>query len=203
VPAAPRKTNRLPKTKIRRKSVEDLIVVTYDDEYKAQETINVLRSLNDNWLVDLYDAVAMARDVNGTLRVQDSYQLTSKEGAGWGVLWGTLLGGILFAPFTGGLSAAAAAGTVAAGAVGGAALGGVTGAATASLNKDDFGLSEDFVYQVSQSIKPGGSALFALAESNNPQQVANFFRGTGGTIVRTTLSPQQEHRVQQVLAGSR
>jgi uncharacterized membrane protein len=183
--------------------MEDLIVVTYDNEYKAQETINVLRSLNDNWIVDLYDAVAVSRDVNGKLNVQDSYQMTSKEGAGWGVLWGTLVGGILAAPFTGGLSTAAAAGAVAASAVGGAALGGLTGAAGATLDKDDFGLSEDFVNQVSQSIKPGNSAIFALVESRNPEQVANFFRGTGGTIIRTSLTPQQQDRVQQVLAGSR
>ena len=183
--------------------MEDLIVVTYDNEYKAQDTINTLRSLNDNWIVDLHDAVAVTRDVNGKLNVQDSYQMTSKEGAGWGILWGTLIGGLVFAPFTGGLSAAVAAGTVAAGAVSGAALGGLTGAATASLDKDDFGLSEDFIYQVSQSIKPGNSAIFALAESRDPQQVANFFRGTGGTIIRTTLTPQQQDRVQQVLAGSR
>src|SRR5690348_8756654 len=127
------------------KTMEDLIVVTYDNEYKAQDTINTLRSLNDNWIVNLYDAVAVTRDVNGKLNVEDSYQMTSGEGAGWGVLWGTLIGGLIFAPFTGGLSAAAAASAVGAGAVTGAALGGLTGAATASLDKDDFGLSEDFV----------------------------------------------------------
>src|SRR3954451_9062250 len=124
--------------------MEDLIVVTYDNEYKAQETINTLRSLNDNWIVNLYDAVAVTRDVNGKLNVEDSYQMTRGEGAGWGVLWGTLIGGLIFAPLTGGLSAAAAAGSVAAGAVAGATLGGLTGAATADLDKDDFGLSEDF-----------------------------------------------------------
>ena len=181
--------------------MEDLIVVSYDNQYKAQETINVLRSLNDNWLVNLYDAVAVTRDVNGSLRVQDSYKMTTPEGAGWGVFWGTLIGGLIFAPFTGGMSAAAAAGTVAAGAIGGGALGGVTGAVGADLEKEDFGLSEEFVYQVSAQIKPGNSAIFALADSSNPEGVANFFRGTGGTIISTNLTPQQRDRVQQVLAG--
>src|SRR6476646_4643964 len=101
--------------------MEGLIVVSYDSQYKAQETINVLRSLNDNWLVNLYDAVAVTRDWNGTLRVEDSYKMTTPEGAGWGVLWGTLIGGLVFAPFTGGLTTAAAAGTIAAGAIGGGA----------------------------------------------------------------------------------
>jgi uncharacterized membrane protein len=183
--------------------VEDLIVVTYDNEYSAQETMNVLRSLNDNWIVDLHDAIAVERDVNGKLNVLDSYQMTSKEGAGWGVLWGTLIGSLIFAPLTAGMSAAAAAGAVVAGAAGGATLGGLTGAATASFDKDDFGLSEDFVDQVSEQIKPGNSAIFALAETDHPDQAANFFRGTGGTVLRTTLSPEQQARVQQVLAGGR
>ncbi len=149
--------------------MEDLIVVAYDDEYKAQETMNVLRSLNDNWIVDLHDAIAVERNVNGKFNVLDSYQMTTGEGAGWGVLWGTVIGGLLFAPFTGGMSATAAAGTIAAGAMGGGALGGLTGAATASFDKDEFGLSEDFVYQVSQNIKPGSSAIFALVESSQPR----------------------------------
>lgn len=181
--------------------MEEMLVVAYDNEYKAQDTMNVLRSLNDNWIVSLYDAVAVTRGVNGNLTVQDSYQMTGKEGAGWGILWGTLIGGLLFAPFTGGLSAAAAASTVAAGALSGATFGGLTGAAGAILDKEDFGLSEQFVDQVSESIKPGNSAIFALVDNRNPEQVANFFRGTGGTVLRTSLTPAQQDRVEQVLAG--
>lgn len=183
--------------------MENLIVVAYDTEHKAQETLNALRNLNDDRLVDLVDAVAVTRDVYGALNITDSYQMTSKEGAGWGVVWGTLIGGLLLAPFTGGLSAAAAAGTVAAGAVGGAALGAMTGAAGAAIYKDDFGLSEEFVAKVSMAIGVGDSAIFALADNRDPEQVANYFRGTGGTILSTSLTPQQQERVQQILAGKK
>jgi uncharacterized membrane protein len=181
--------------------MQDMIVVTYDNVYSAQDTMNVLRSLNDNWIVDLYDAVTVERDVNGKLNIQDSYKTTTKAGAGWGVLFGTLLGGLVLAPFTGGLSAATATGAVAAGAVGGAAIGGLTGAAAASFDKDDFGLPDDFVDEVSTSIKPGNSAIFALVENRDPEQVANFFRGSGGKIIRTSLTPEQQKRAQQILAG--
>src|SRR5690242_10725893 len=112
--------------------MEDLIVVAYDDEYSAQKTMNVLRSLNDNWMVNLHDVAVVVRDVNGKLNVQDSYQMTREEGAGWGVVAGTLIGAIALAPFTGGLSAGAAAATVIGGAIAGGALGGVTGGAGAS-----------------------------------------------------------------------
>src|SRR5437763_514088 len=103
--------------------MEDLIVVAYENEYGAQENMNRLRDLNDDWVVDIQDAVAVARDADGKLHIQDSYKTTTQAGAGWGVLLGTILGGLALAPFTGGLSTAAAASTVAASAVGGAALG--------------------------------------------------------------------------------
>src|SRR6476661_872698 len=138
--------------------MKDLIVVAYDNPGSAQATLDGLRALNDDWVVEINDAVAVIRDYDGNLNVQDSYQITSGEGAGLGVILGGLLGGLVLAPFTGGLSAAAAAGAVAAGAVGGATLGGITGATGAELNKEDLGLPEDFVDDVSAALKPGDSA---------------------------------------------
>jgi uncharacterized membrane protein len=111
----------------------------------------------------------------------------------------------VLAPFTGGLSTAAIAGAIGAGAIGGATLGGLAGAALAHKYKEDFGLPEDFVSEVSTQIRPGGSAIFALLGSYDadpgPEYMAGYFRGTGGTIVRTTLTPQQQERVQQILKG--
>jgi uncharacterized membrane protein len=181
--------------------VEDLIVVTYDNEYSAVEYMQTLRRLDDDWVVDIHDAVAVTRDADGKLHLQDSYKPTAGEGAGWGVLLGTILGGLALAPFTGGLSAAAAAGTVAAGATGGATLGGLTGGITAAVDKDTFGVSDEFVAQVTDTIKRGQSALFALVDSNNPERVARYFRGTGGKIIRTNLTPDEQARAEQILAG--
>jgi uncharacterized membrane protein len=181
--------------------VEDLIVVTYNNEYSAVENMQTLRGLEYDWVVDIRDAVAVARDSYGKLHIQDSYKPITEEGAGWGVLLGTMLGGLAFAPFTGGLSTAAAAGTVAAGAVGGGALGGLTGAAVAYDEKEVYGISEDFVSQVSATIQRGQSALFVLAAGQDPEQIAKYFRGTGGTIIQTRLSPSEWARAQQILAG--
>jgi uncharacterized membrane protein len=183
--------------------MEDMIVVVYENEYEAQENMGTLRNLSTyDWMVDIHDAVAVVRDTNGKLHIQDSYRASPKAGAGWGVLLGTILGGLVLAPLTGGLSTAAAAGVVAAGAVSGAAIGGTTGAAVAVMDKDEHGLSEEFVSEVSESIKKGESAIFALVESHDPRQVAEYFRGTGGTIVRTNLTPSQQERIQQILTAS-
>ena len=88
--------------------MSELIVVGFKkDMYRASEAIHMIGDMNTSWIVDLNDAVAVYRDEKGKLRVDQSYQMTTGEGAGWGGLFGSLLGALIAAPFTGGASAAA------------------------------------------------------------------------------------------------
>jgi uncharacterized membrane protein len=181
----------------------ELIVVGFKkDMYRASEVLNELLELNDDWVVDLHDAVAVYRDYKSKLRVDQSYQMTTGEGAAWGGFWGLLVGATLAIPFTAGASAAAAAGAVAAGAVGGTAFGAGLGAADASSWKDEFGIPDDFVQRVGALIQPGDSAIYAVLRVGDPNVVADRFRGYGGTILRTTLSKEQQAKVEQVLGKS-
>src|SRR5262245_13511816 len=135
------------------------------DKYRASEVLNTLQEMHENWVVDLNDAVAVYRDDNGKLRVDQSYQMTSGEGAAWGGLFGGLMGALLAAPFTGGASAAA---VLAAGSLSGVALGATAGALDAGDWKDSFGISEDFVQRVGAMVQPGDSAIFALLRVIDP-----------------------------------
>jgi uncharacterized membrane protein len=183
--------------------VAELIVVGFKkDMYRASEVLNELLELNDDWVVDLHDAVAVYRDYNGELRVDQSYQMTTGEGAAWGGLWGLLIGATLAIPFTAGASAAAAAGAIAAGAAGGTAIGAGAGAIDASSWKDEFGIPDDFVKQVSTMVQPGDSAIYAILRVGDPDVVADQFRGYGGTILRTTLTRDQQAKVEKVLSAS-
>lgn len=176
-----------------------LIVVGFKkDMYRASEVLNQLQDMDDDWVVDLHDAVAVYRDYNGKLRVDQSYQMTTGEGAGLGGLWGSLIGLTLAIPFTGGATAPAA-GALAAGALAGGAMGAGLGAIDASWWKDEFGIPDDFVKQVGALIQPGDSAIYALLRTANPDIVADQFRGYGGTVLRTTLSRDQESKVEDVL----
>ena len=175
----------------------ELIVVGFKkDMYRASEVLNTLQDMNNSWVVDLHDAVAVYRDYSGKLRVDQSYQMTTGEGAAWGGLLGGLIGATLAIPFTGGASAAAA---VAALAVSGTALGATAGAIDAESWKEDFGISEDFVQRVGTLIQSGDSAIFALLRTIDPDLVADQFKGYGGTILRTTLSPSQRSKVEATL----
>jgi len=176
-----------------------LIVVGFKkDMYRASEVLNKLQDMDDDWVVDLHDAVAVYRDYNGKLRVDQSYQMTTGEGAGWGTLWGSLIGLTLAIPFTGGATAPAA-GALAAGALAGGAMGAGLGAIDASWWKDEFGIPDDFVKQVGGMVQPGDSAIFALLRTADPALVADQFRGYGGTILTTTLSRDQQSKVENVL----
>jgi uncharacterized membrane protein len=128
--------------------------------------------------------------------------MTTGEGAAWGGFWGLLIGATLAIPFTAGASAAAA-GALAAGAVGGTALGAGLGAVDAASYKDEFGVPDEFVERVGAMIQPGDSAIYAILRVGDPDKVAEKFRGYGGTILRTTLSKDQQAKVEKVLGGGR
>jgi uncharacterized membrane protein len=188
--------------------MSELIVVGFKkDMYRASEVLNTLQDMNNSWVVDLNDAVAVYRDYNGKLRVDQSYQMTTGEGAAWGGLLGGLIGALIAIPFTAGASVAAAgasaAAAVAAGTVGVGTLGAAFGAADAASWKEDFGISEDFVQRVGTMVQPGDSAIFALLRTLDPELVAAQFSGYGGTILRTSLSDQQRARVEATLRGER
>ena len=178
----------------------ELIVVGFKkDMYRASQVLNKLREMNDDWEVDLHDAVAVYRDYNSKLRVDQSYQATTGEGAGWGALWGSLIGATLAIPFTAGASAAVAAGALATGALAGGAFGAGAGALDASWWKDEFGIPDDFVTTVSSMIQPGDSAVYALLRTVKADVVADQFRGYGGTVLSTTLNRDQEAKIEKVL----
>jgi uncharacterized membrane protein len=172
------------------------------DMYRASEVLNKLCAIDDDWVVDLRDAVAVYRDYNGKLRVDQSYQMTTGQGAAWGALWGSLIAATLAIPFTAGGSAAAVAGTLAAAALGGSALGAAGGAIDANWWKDEFGIPQEFVKGTGAMVQPGDSAILALLRAVDPVRVAEEFRGYGGTVLQTTLTKEQSAKVQSVLDGS-
>ena len=176
----------------------ELIVVGFkQDMHRASEVLNTLQEMNDRWVVDLNDGVAVYRDYKGRLRVDQSFGMTSGQGAARGALVGGIIGALVAAP----AAAAGAAAALAVGSVSGVALGATGGAIDADQWKQDFGISEDFVHSVSAMVHPGDSAIFALLRTIDPDLVEAQFRGYGGTILRTTLSPDQKARVEATLHG--
>jgi uncharacterized membrane protein len=185
--------------------MRELIVVGFKGTHRAAEVMDQILDLNTDWSIELHleDAVAVYRTRDGRLRLDESIQPTRHVGAEWGGLLGVMIGGLLAVPFTGGASAAVAAATVGAGAVTGAATGALIGGEDAAEQRAKYGISENFINQVGGVVQPGQSALFLLAETDQPREIAERFRGYGGTILRTTLRPEQATELQQVIGADR
>jgi uncharacterized membrane protein len=179
-----------------------LIIVAFrGDVLRAGEVLHKLSAMNDDWVVDLADAVAVYRDHRGQLHLDDSYQRTPGQEAGMGAFWGALIGALIAIPLTAGLSGAALAGTLAATALGGGALGAAGGALDATWWKDEFGIPEAFVETAAGMLQPRDSAIFALLRTVDPEKAAEEFRGYGGVVLQTTLTKEQADTVQAVLNG--
>jgi uncharacterized membrane protein len=185
--------------------MRDLIVVGFQGTHRASEVLNQLLALNADWALDLSleDAVAVYRTTNGKLRVDQSMRPTSREAATVGGVLGTMLGALLAVPFTGGASGLVAATAIGAGALTGGGAGALLVGDDAAAEKEKYGITDDFVRQVGGVIQPGHSAVFLLAESGEPAKIAEHFRGYSGTILRTTLRPEQAKQLQQVIGADR
>jgi uncharacterized membrane protein len=178
---------------------QNLIVVGFHGKHRASEVLGQLEQVTYDWALDLKDAVAAYRTDDGRLRVDQSVQPTTKEGAGWGAFIGGMIGALLAAPFTAGLSTAAAATTLGFGAATMGTAGGAMGADDAATFKREYGISDEFVKEVGGMIAPGDSAVFAVISGGNAEQVGERFRGYGGTILKTSLSPRAAERVQETI----
>jgi uncharacterized membrane protein len=181
--------------------MSELIVAGFKGTHRAAEVLDQIVERNSELSIHLKDAVAVYRTNGGKLRVDSSFQPTSKEGAVAGATIGMIIGSLLALPFTAGASAAVAAGALGAGAFTFGATGAVIGADDMAEDKEKYGISEDLVKKIGGMVQPGESAVFVLANAAQPKKVAEEFRGYGATILTTTLRAYEAQRLQQVVGA--
>jgi uncharacterized membrane protein len=166
--------------------MSDLIAVGFKGEDTADQVLNKLVTLQKEHLIDLEDACVVLRDQNGQVRLKQAINLTgvgAASGGAWGALWGTLIGLLFLNPLAGLLT--------------GAALGAGAGALSGALS--DYGIDDEFIRSLGATIEPGSSALFVLVRSATMDKVLPELRPFGGTVLRTSLSDEQEERLRQAL----
>jgi uncharacterized membrane protein len=56
-----------------------LVVIGYDDEFKAEEVRLTLRKLQKDYLVDMEDAVVAVKDARGKVKLHQSVNLTAAK----------------------------------------------------------------------------------------------------------------------------
>jgi uncharacterized membrane protein len=159
-----------------------LVVVGYDEPFKAEEVRIQLQKLHREYLLDLEDAVVAFKDEKGKVKLDQAVNLTAK-GAVSGGFWGALIGLIFLNPLLG------------------LAMGATAGAVSGALT--DVGINDNFMKEVATTMTPGSSTLFVLVRKATPDKVLEELTGTGGRILKTSLSNEDEAKLQAALSSAK
>jgi uncharacterized membrane protein len=163
--------------------MSDLIVISFEDEQTAFALRAELAKLQQEYLIEMDDAVVVTKDDKGKVKLHQAQNLTA-AGAVSGGFWGTLIGMIFLNPLLG------------------AAVGAGAGALSGALT--DIGISNDMMKSFAESFKPGCSALFVLVRKATGDKVlAGLSEFTGkGKVLQTSLTKDKEDELKAVIEGA-
>lgn len=160
--------------------MSDLIIVAFPDEATAFAAGKALVALQKQYLIEMEDVVVVTRNEDGNVSLHQSVDLTTGGAIGGG-LWGTLIGLLFLNPVVG------------------AAVGAGVGALAGKFS--DFGINDDFLRDVGQSLDKGGAAVGMLVRKITTDKVLERlepFREKG-RVIHTSLSREAEAELKEFL----
>jgi uncharacterized membrane protein len=180
--------------------VSDLLAIVFNDQYRASEVLNELERQKCDWVADLEKAVVVRQVDQDKFKVLFSFDPTTEEEESWARLWGSLLSLVLFKSLEDGIVDTARNLVDACGMQTNGELETLKILPDVKWWREILCLSDDFVRDVGAMIQPGDSALFTLLHTDKRETVFQQLRNYGGTLVNTTLSPEQDQQLRDVLA---
>lgn len=158
----------------------DLIAIGYDDTTTAVQAMEEAERLAADLIIQPDALAAIVRNDEGKYRTITNQHVVG-GGATWGMFWGLLFGILFFVP------------------VFGMVLGAAFGALGGKLAKGT--IDKQFQEQVREQVKPGTSALFMILEQMTADKALAALGKYGGTVIKTSLSAEQEAEIQAALHG--
>jgi uncharacterized membrane protein len=158
----------------------DLIAIGYPDETTADAAAAEAYRLAADLIIQPDAIAVIVRDKDGSYHVSTTHHAVS-GGAMWGMFWGFLFGLLFFIP------------------VFGMALGAGMGALMGKFAKTS--IDQQFQDQVRGLVQPGTSALFLMVEKVTPDKAVEAMSKYGGTVLKTSLSKDDEKELQDALHG--
>jgi len=149
--------------------MSQLIVLTFDDTEQAGQAFEALKKAQSGGHLKIDDAAVIVKRESGKVEIKNQMDTGVKWGAVGGGMLGLILASVFF-PLAG----------LAVGALSGALIG-------KSL---DMGVDKKFVKDVTETLKPGSSALFVIGSSDNQGVVLGALRPFQGTVYQTTLDSE-------------
>ena len=138
-------------------------------------------------MIDLEDACVVEREKDGKVHIKQAVNLTAvgaTQGGMSGALWGALVGFLFLNPLAG------------------MAIGGLVGAGAGALSGSlaDYGINDDFVRRLGETIPPGSSALFVLVKSVTFDKILPEIEPYKPKVLRTSLFNEAEAKLKAALA---
>jgi uncharacterized membrane protein len=158
-----------------------LVAIAYDTFAEAEQTRAKVLAMQKEYLISLDDIVVAYKTDKGKIKLQQALNLTA-AGAAQGSFWGLLIGLLFLMPVFG----------VVAGAAAGAASGALT----------DLGIDDKMMKQLAENLKPDGAILFLLVRTATEDKVLAGLQGAGGKLLQTSLTHEDESKLQAALAAS-
>jgi len=147
----------------------EMIVIAFDNEYEAQQVLDTLKSMEKMDVVDLKNGAVIVRSESGEVKINETSDFDTKQGAIGGAVAGAVLG------LLGG------------GLLKGALLGAAGGAAAGKFV--DLGLEDDFLKEIADNLGSGSSAVVALVDFEQVDRaMEELDKFAGAHIMRHTLS---------------
>src|SRR6478672_1025077 len=154
--------------------MSDLVVIAFPTEAKAEEVRQKLLAMQQEYLIEIGDAVIAVKDSNGQVKLNQLINTTA-FGAATGTFWGALIGLIFLMPLAG------------------AALGAASGTLSGYLT--DVGIDDKWMKETATAAQPGTAALFVLVRKVTADKVLRW-HGT-----EDFARPYQGSRVASGLSG--
>ena len=165
--------------------MSNLIVVAFDNEFKAERVRIDLLQMQHEHLVDLEEAAVLVHKKDGKVKLHHVTHFTVPVALGAGFA-GCLIGLMVLNP------ALALLGLVT-----GAGLGAVVG----SLK--EVGIDEKFMEDLGSHLKPGTSALFIVAKKAKPEAILEELKRFGGKVLQTSLKHDDEDKLRAALDAAK
>lgn len=167
--------------------MSDLVCLAFKELDTADHFLNELRNLEKEHILELEDACVVVRDADGKIHLKQSVNLVTigaSRGASFGMLMGTLVGLLFMNPLAGLLA------------------GGLLGAGSGALQGKlaDYGINDDFIKSLGSSIEPNSSAIFLLVRKAVADKVMPRLGNYQATVLKTSLSDEQEENLKAALS---
>jgi uncharacterized membrane protein len=146
----------------------ELIVAAFQDEKSADEALKLLKEARKEGLISIQNAAVLRKDEKGKLHIKETADMGGKKGAALGGVAGAAIG-LLAGPAL----------------IVPVAVGALVGGLAAKLR--DSGFDDKQLKDISESLKPGSSAIIAVVEHTWVAEVQKAMDQAGAEMIKTEL----------------